>query len=109
MKRGEIWSIAGGVYTSKPRPAVIIRDDAFATLNSVTVIPLTSTAVEHAGYLRVAIEPHSDSGLTTASFAMIDKISSVRRSHVSERIGRVTESDLLNIERSLLVFLGMAR
>ena len=30
MKRGEIWTMAGGSgYASKPRPVVIVQDDAF--------------------------------------------------------------------------------
>ena len=29
MKRGEIWTMAGGSgYASKPRPVVIVQDDA---------------------------------------------------------------------------------
>jgi mRNA interferase MazF len=31
MKRGEIWSVAGGGdYTNKPRPVVIVQDDQFS-------------------------------------------------------------------------------
>ena len=31
MKRGEIWTMAGGSgYASKARPVVIVQDDAFA-------------------------------------------------------------------------------
>ena len=45
MNRGEIWSVAGGVYASKPRPAVILQDDRFDGTDSVTVCPLTSIDV----------------------------------------------------------------
>ena len=38
MKRGEIWTVAGGKdYAGKPRPAVIVQDDAFDGTGSVTV------------------------------------------------------------------------
>jgi mRNA interferase MazF len=31
VKRGEIWTMAGGPgYATKPRPAVIIQDDGFS-------------------------------------------------------------------------------
>ena len=31
MNRGEIWTVAGvPAYAGKPRPAVIVQDDAFA-------------------------------------------------------------------------------
>jgi mRNA-degrading endonuclease toxin of MazEF toxin-antitoxin module len=38
VKRGEIWTAAGGVYASKPRPSLIIQDDRFdATATSPAV------------------------------------------------------------------------
>ncbi len=42
MKRGEIWTMAGGLdYAGKPRPAVIIQDDGFTETLSIAVCPLT--------------------------------------------------------------------
>ncbi len=46
VRRGEIWTVAGGVYASKPRPALILQDDRFDGTDSVTVLPLTTTHVE---------------------------------------------------------------
>ena len=38
MKRGELWTTADGSgYASKPRPVVIVQDDAFTARDSVTV------------------------------------------------------------------------
>jgi mRNA interferase MazF len=37
MKRGDIWTVSGGKdYAGKPRPVVIVQDDAF---NVTGVIP----------------------------------------------------------------------
>ena len=39
MKRAEVWTVAGGPdYAGKPRPAVILQDDAFAGTASNTTI-----------------------------------------------------------------------
>ncbi|WP_082724117.1 type II toxin-antitoxin system PemK/MazF family toxin [Arthrobacter woluwensis] len=38
--RGEIWTVAGGGYAPKPRPALIIQDDRFRDVGSLTVVPL---------------------------------------------------------------------
>lgn len=47
MKRGEIWTMAGGSgYAGKPRPAVIIQDDGFAETLSIAVCPLTSAPID---------------------------------------------------------------
>ena len=43
MKRGEVWTAAGGAdYAGKPRPVVIVQDDRFDATNSVTICAFTS-------------------------------------------------------------------
>jgi mRNA interferase MazF len=104
VRRGEIWLVAGGVYASKPRPAVILQDDRFDT-DSVTVCPLTTTDVE-APLLRLPIPADDDTGISQPSFAMVDKLTTIRRSNVGERVGRLTSTRLVELERLILVFLG---
>ena len=106
MRRGEIWLVAGGVYASKPRPALILQDDRFET-DSVTVCPFTTTDVD-APLLRLPIPADATSGILQPSFLMIDKLTTVRRSNVGERVGTLTPSQLTEFERRALVFLGFA-
>ncbi len=105
MTRGELWTVSGDVYAAKPRPALIIQDDLFLATESVVVIPMTTTMAD-APTTRVAIP--TTTGITQPSFAMIDKITTVRRSHLGARIGRVPTTLMADIERSLMVFLGLA-
>ncbi len=105
MIRGELWTASGGVYSAKPRPALIIQDDLFDATESVVVIPLTTTVAD-APINRIAIPEIV--GLAMPSFAMIDKITTIRRSNLGQRIGRVPTSLMADIERSLMVFLGLA-
>jgi len=106
--RGELWTVAGGVFASKPRPALIIQDDLFTDTDSVTVVPLTTTPLD-APLLRVAVPAGVDTGLAQASWAMIDKVTTVRRSSLGHRVGRIPRDGLLRVERLLTVFLGLAR
>ncbi|OBG88686.1 growth inhibitor PemK [Mycobacterium sp. NS-7484] len=110
MNRGEIWTVAGGVYASKPRPAVIVQDDLFDATTSVTVAPMTSTLLD-APLLRIRIGGGDGllSGLDHDSDVMIDKLTTVRRSNVHTRIGRLTAEQLVEIERAMMAFLGLAR
>jgi len=108
VKRGEIRLVAGGVYASKPRPAVVMHDDLFADLDSVTVCPLTITVVD-APLLRVLIPATENSGVDADSYAMVDKLTTVKRTNVSTRVGEVTTQQLTDLERRILVFLGIAR
>jgi mRNA interferase MazF len=107
VNRGEIWLVAGGVDASKPRPAVLIQDDRFDGTNSVTVCPFTSVDAE-APLLRIRIDPDELSGLDSASWIMVDKLTTVRRVHVTERIGRLSSAQLVDLERLVMVFLGLA-
>jgi mRNA interferase MazF len=107
MNRGDIWTVAGGVYASKPRPALIVQDDRFDATDSVTVMPLTSAIVE-APLLRIAVGATELSGLRQESQVMVDKLTTVRRSNVHDRVGRLTASQLVEVERAMLAFLGLA-
>lgn len=108
MNRGELWTVAGGVYASKPRPALILQDDLFDATDSVTVAPLT-TALRDAPLLRVRVSSGELAGLEHDSDVMVDKLTTVRRSNVHSRVGRLTTEQLAEVERSLMTFLGLAR
>ena len=108
MKRGELWTVAGGIYASKPRPAVIVQDDVFELTESVTVAPLTTTLID-APLLRLRVPAGGLVGLVQDSDVMVDKLTTVRRSNVQARIGRLSSQQMVELERLLMTFLGMAR
>lgn len=108
MRRGELWTVAGGVYASKPRPALIVQEDLFDQTASVTVIPLTTTLTD-APFLRIRVPSSPMSGLDRDSDLMVDKLTTVRRSNVQGRVGRLTSDQLAEAERALMTFLGLAR
>jgi len=106
--RGELWTVAGGVYASKPRPALIFQDDAFDGTDSVTVLPLTSNLVD-APLLRVRVVGSDLSGLERDRDVMIDKLTTVRRTNAVSRVGRLSVDQLAEVERAVMAFLGLAR
>ena len=74
MKRGEIWTVAGGEdYAGKPRPVVILQDDRFDKTDSVTVCAFTTDRTD-APLIRLAVEPSEDNGLRAVCRLMVDKI-----------------------------------
>jgi mRNA interferase MazF len=109
VKRGEIWTMAGGPgYASKPRPVVIVQDDAFTALGSVTVCLITTDSTDLPVF-RVVVDSTPENGLRATSRLMVDKVTTVPRNRLGQCIGRLAEDDLLRLNRSLLVFLGLAR
>ncbi len=108
MKRGEIWTVSGGSgYTGKPRPAVIVQDDRFDGTSSVTICAFTTDPV-NAPLLRLLVEPSSRNGLKSSCRLMIDKVAPVPRSRLGRRVGILDDDHLLRLNRSLVVFLGLA-
>ncbi len=108
MTRGEIYTAAArGAYAGKPRPVVILQDDRFDATASVTVCPFTTSPVE-APLLRLPIDPSEDNGLDQRSQLMVDKVTTVPRSGLGERLGKLRDEELVALSRSLLVFLGLA-
>ena len=108
MKRGEIWTVAGGKdYAGKPRPVVILQDDRFDRTDSVTVCAFTTDPTD-APLVRLPVEPSESNGLRTVCRIMVDKITTVPKSKMGARIGQLAAEDIVRLNRAVLVFLGIA-
>lgn len=108
MKRGEVWTVSGGPdYAGKPRPAVTLQDDVFDATASVTLCPLTTRFVD-APLVRLTVEPSDQNGLRASSQLMVDKITTVSKPKVRTRLGRLSDEDIIRLNRALIVFLGVA-
>jgi mRNA interferase MazF len=108
MRRGDIWTVSGGKDDAgKPRPVAIVQDDAFDATDSITVCSFTTDPTE-APLLRLPVEPNERNGLRSSSRLMVDKITTVPKTKVGERIGRLDDEDLLRLNQAVLVFLGLA-
>lgn len=109
MKRGELYlAAAGSGYAGKPRPVLIVQDDAFANLDSVVVCPL-STASPIREPLRIGLLALEATGLDNDSVIMVDKVSAIPRSKVGLRIGAVDGAVLRGVTRGLATVLGFAQ
>jgi mRNA interferase MazF len=107
VKRGEIWTVAGGGdYSGKSRPAVILQDDRFDATDSITICVFTTDPTD-APFIRLSIEPTEVNGLRAACRLMIDKITTVRKSRLGTRVGRLAREDLLRLNSAVVVFLGI--
>ena len=108
MRRGEIWTAAGGRdYAGKPRPVVIVQDDRFDATRSITVCAFTTDPTD-APLFRLLIEPSERNALRVPSRLMIDKITTVPKSKIGDRLGRLDDADLVRMNRAAIVFLGLA-
>jgi mRNA interferase MazF len=109
MRRGEIWTISETLdYARKPRPAVIVQDDGFEELESVTVCTFT-TAGADSPLVRPLVQPSETNGLIAPSHLMVDKITTIRKSRLGYLVGKLDTADIVMLNQAVLVFLGLAR
>ncbi len=105
LRRGDVVTVAAkGFYTRKPRPALVVQADRLSQLASVMVCPLTGDLIA-AAPLRVRIEPGRLNNLRQSSDVMGDKLSAVPRDAESEAFGRVSATELANVDIGLRLLL----
>jgi mRNA interferase MazF len=107
VKRGEIWTAsAGSGYADKPRPVVIVQDDRFDATVSVTVCAFTTDSTD-APLFRLLVEADEVTGIRESSRLMVDRVTTVQRSKLGERVGELSDADMIRLSRALVVFLGL--
>jgi mRNA interferase MazF len=89
------------------RPCVAVSDpdvNADQRFPLIAVVPVTGTA--GVGALYPPLAP-GGSGLTKASFALVDHIRSIDKRRIRRMFGQVSSSELLAIDQGLELFLGL--
>lgn len=108
MRRGDIWTVAGGQgYAGKPRPVAILQDDRFDAMSSIAICAFTTDPTS-APLFRLAIEANDRNGLKAPSRLMVDKITTVSKARLGAPIGRLDDEDMVRVNRAVLMFLGLA-
>ncbi|MGE5158552.1 MAG: type II toxin-antitoxin system PemK/MazF family toxin [Gemmatimonas sp.] len=108
MKRGEIWTVAGGKgYAGKARPVVIVQDDSFDGTASITICAFTTDETD-APLFRLPVVPNERNGLRVPCRLMVDKLTTVPKSKIGRHIGRLDDEDVVRLNQAVLVFLGLA-
>ncbi len=105
MQRGDLVAVSLQGDYGKPQPALIIQSDLLADLESVVLCPVTSD-LRNAAF-RVTVEPNPANGLHALSQVMVDKLSTLPRTKISEPFGRLDDERMKAIDRALLLVVGV--
>ena len=109
MKRGDVVLVVGPSELGRPRPGVIVQADEFnRDLSTVFICPISSDVQERLP-LRPIIEAEPSNGLRLRSQIMTDKMIALRQDRVRRVIGHIDSQTSEQLDRALLVVLGLAR
>ena len=107
LKRGEVWTVSGGLdYAGKPRPAVILNNDDYLDNESATICMFT-TDTSKTQVARPLIDPDGNNGIRDQSYLMVDKITTVPSNKMGRRVGNLGEADMVELNRAIIDFLGL--
>ena len=109
LQRGLIVTVAAtGVYSSKPRPAVVVQANRWLQGHpSVTLCPLTSTLLD-APLVRLPVTPNARNGLKKASQLMADKLFTVPTTSIGEVVGVLDPDRISALDLALRAWLDLA-
>ena len=109
MKRGHVVLVVVPSELGRPRPGVIVQADEFTKdLSTIFVCPISSDIQEELA-LRPIVEAKPSNGLRLRSQIMTDKMIALRRDRVRSVIGQIDSRTSEQLDRALLVVLGLAR
>jgi len=106
MKRGEIWTFRDNRYASKARPVIIVQSDHVRDFDSVILCLFTTYKSVHIP-TRILIPPTHDNSLEKTSYVMTEKIITVAINELGEKIGELTDAQMVEISTQLALVLGL--
>jgi mRNA interferase MazF len=84
-----------------------VQDDGFDATDSITICAFTTNETQ-APLFRLVVEPNEHNGLRGGCRLMVDKLTTVSKTKLGSRIGRLGDEDILRLNQALIVFLGLA-
>jgi len=98
MEKGDLVIAALPGDYGKPRPALVIQSNLLSELPSTVVCPLTSHIREDIRILRVVIDPTISNGLRERSHIIVDKVTAIPTTKISQKIGKADAQTLLQVK-----------
>jgi mRNA interferase MazF len=109
ITRGDVVLMVVPSDLGRPRPGIVVQGDRFtADLSTVFVCPLSSD-IQDTFLLRPLIESAPRNGLRLRSQIMTDKLVALRRDRIRRVIGHIDAETSEQLDRALLVVLGLSR
>ncbi|MDD9911155.1 MAG: type II toxin-antitoxin system PemK/MazF family toxin [Ahrensia sp.] len=106
MKRGDVVLVAIQGDFGKVRPAIVVQADQSSFVDSVTVCLVTSELVDGM-FVRVDVQPTVSNGLAKVSKIQADKVQTVRKTRIRERLGALSAVEMSLLDSALALHLDL--
>jgi mRNA interferase MazF len=109
IARGDVVLMVVPSDLGRPRPGIVVQGDEITVdLSTILVCPISSD-LQNGLLLRPLIEVAPENGLRLRSQIMTDKLVALRRDRIRRVIGRIGAETSEELDRALLVLLGLSR
>jgi mRNA interferase MazF len=88
-------------------PTKASTNDGFDATDSITICAFTTDETD-APLFRLPVQPNDRNGLRATCRLMVDKITTVPKTTLGARVGRLHDADILRLNQAVLVCLGLA-
>lgn len=107
FRRGDLVIAVFGRDYGKPRPGVVIQSDLFNESHASAVLCPLSSDLTGFAIFRVKLLASRTSGLRTDSEVMVDKMATVNRDRIRQRIGRLSGSQMDQLNAALRIWMDL--
>jgi len=108
MRRGDIVTVSAPGDYGKPRPAVVIQGDVLNRDARSTIVALLTSHLQDAPLLRLTVESTAENGLKVRSQVQVNRLLSLPSEKLGPVIGRLSDSEIIELNRLLAVVIGLA-
>jgi mRNA interferase MazF len=107
MKRGDVVTVAAQGDYGKPRPAVVIQTDRLNDIHGTFLVcPVTSHRLD-APLIWIEVDATPENGLRHRSQIMADRIVTIRRGKIGNKIGAIELPTMERLTRTLAMLIGV--
>jgi len=107
FRRGDVVVAVFGRDYGKPRPAVVIQSDLFNESHASAVLCPISSDLTGFTVFRVKVLASRASGLRADSEVMVDKMATVDRGRIRQRIGKLSAAQMTLVDTALQIWLDL--
>ena len=98
-----------GAEIKKTRPTLILQNDIANRASPITIVAAITSQFEEPIYPTEVLIKAPEAGLTVDSVALLNQIRSIDRRRLVRRLGAVRPATMINVERALMISLGLVR